>query len=75
MMAKLEPKECFICKELFQPNNRRVKTCGKKECKKERSRRQDDKRTRMTFSKGKIWILDMSLPEKEWCWVKDERGD
>ena len=73
MMSKREPKPCVVCGELFQSRTRKGRICGKKECKREYNRRKNDKRTRKTFSKGKIFTLDMSKPESEWIWQLEER--
>lgn len=72
---KLKPKPCPICGELFQPKTRQGRICGKKECKKELKRRDNAKRAKIDYSKGKVFTLDMSKPESEWTWQLEERGD
>jgi len=77
-MSKREPRKCEICGVEFTPRNRTYRTCGKKACQKEHARRENikeaDEKTRKEFSKGRVFVLDMSLPEEEWEFVEENRG-
>ena len=74
-MSKLKPKPCIICSVIFQPKTSLGKTCAKKECHKELARRRYSKKAQEMFLHGKVFVLDMSVPEDEWEFVEENRGD
>lgn len=70
-MTKLEPRKCEICEGVFQPRVSNSKICSSSECK----RRWLNKRSQKTdYSRGKVFVLDMSKPESEWKFVEENRG-
>lgn len=75
---KREPKPCIICGSEFMPKSKNHMLCGKPKCKNEYNRRKrqkyESKRLNEEFSHGTVYVLDMSLPETEWEWQKEERG-
>jgi len=71
----LKPKACIICSVIFQPKTSLSKICGKKECNRELDRRRNEKKAQEKYKHGKVFTLDMSLPESEWTWTEENRGD
>jgi hypothetical protein len=69
-----QPKRCLICGLEFIPRTLKSQTCGKLECRrayqKEKSQKLADEKTRLEFSKGRIWLLDI----EHWRWIREERG-
>ena len=71
--SEKEPRKCVICGSEFTPKTYKSVTCGKQECSHERQKQKANKkaerRIQESFSKGRIYVLDM----EKWAWKKEER--